>query len=479
MKKIVYKILFLVAIAGGFTACDDKLEQIPFDEFGSENAFVTASDFENGIRGVYSALTRGGYYGSSDAGSMLSFPDVISDNVTLAQRGRGSKSTLHEFQYLPSQTIGGFYSDAYVVIFRANNLLFYAEDFDGESKANIVAEARALRAMAHFDLVRTFGKIPTQAGDANGSLGIAYLTEPDPLVEPARVTVGEVYENVVADLTAAVAGINTNNPEGRMSRDAVNVLLSRVYLYMGQWQNAINAANNVSTAIAPRATVPGIWEDTEDAGLVFSIPNEVTGLNQNIGVTWSQGGLTNLIPEYVVSFDFYNLFSDEDIRKEAYTMSASNTGNTPTLNFNAIKKLFGRPGQSNGLVDFKVLRAEEALLNKAEAQFELNQPAQALATLNQLRDQRYTSYVGGETGTALRNAIRLERRLEFAFEYQRFFDLKRWGLPIQRAGFGDLADGSGTPSESQTLPAGSIKFQLPLSTNALDRNPNLVQNPGY
>jgi tetratricopeptide (TPR) repeat protein len=477
MKKIVYKLLFLVAIAGGFTACDSKLDQIPFDEFASESAFVTASDFENGIRGVYSALTRAGYYGSSDAGSLLSFPDVISDNVIRAQRGRGTKRILHEFEYLPSQTIRGFYADAYTVIYRANNLLFYAEDFSGDNKANIVAEAKALRAMAHFDLVRTFGKIPTQSADANGTLGVAYLTEPDPLVEPSRATVGEVYQNIVDDLTAAVAGINANNPDGRMNRDAVNVLLSRVYLYMGQWQNAINAANNVSTAIAPRSSVVDIWEDESQDGLVFYIPNDATVLNLNIGVTWSQGGLTNLIPEYVVDFAFYNLFSDDDIRKMAYTMPAAN--NASGLQFNAIKKLFGRPGQSNGLVDFKILRAEEALLNKAEAQFELGQTAQALTTLDQLRDQRYTTYVGGETGNALRDAIRLERRLEFAFEYQRFFDLKRWGLPIQRAGFGDLADGTGTPSENQNLPAGSTKFQLPFSTISIDRNPNLVQNPGY
>ena len=200
-------------------------------------------------------------------------------------------------------------------------------------------------------------------------------------------------------------------------------------------------------------------------------------LNLNIGVTWSQGGLTSLIPEYVVSFEFYNKFNDEDIRKEAYTMPAAN--NASGLQFNAIKKLFGRPGQTNGLVDFKILRAEEALLNKAEAQFELGQTGQALSTLDQLRNERYSSFVGGEAGNALRDAIRLERRLEFAFEYQRFFDLKRWGLSIQRGAFGDLADGTGTPSENLTLPAGDIKFQLPFSSSSLDLNPNLVQNPGY
>lgn len=477
MKSLINKIFSLVLIAVVFTSCENELEQIPFDNLSSDTAFITAADFENGIRGVYSGLTAGGYYGSSDAGSLLSFPDVISDNTTRAQRGRGTKRILHEFEYLPSQTIRGFYANAYTVIFRANNLLFHLEDFEGDNKANITAEARALRAMAHFDLVRTFGKIPTQSADANASLGVAYLTEPDPLVEPSRNTVGEVYENILEDLTFAVENINTNNPEGRMSRDAVNVLLSRVYLYMGQWQNAINAANNVTTPIAPRSSVVGVWEDTSQDGLVFYIPNEATVLNLNIGVTWSQGGLTNLIPEYVVSFELYNSFADDDIRKEAYTMPAAN--NASGMQFNAIKKLYGRPGQSNGLVDFKILRAEEALLNKAEAQFELGQTAQALVTLNQLRDQRYDNYAGGESGNALRDAIRNERRYEFAFEYQRFFDLKRWGLPVQRQNFGDLADGSGTPSENLTLPAGDFRFQLPFSFTSLDLNPNLVQNPGY
>ncbi len=476
MKKLINKIAILALVVTGFTSCEKELDQLPFDEFASENAFITADDFENGIRGVYSALTSAGYYGSGDGGSMLSFPDVISDNVTLTTRGRQTKRVLHDFEYLPSQTIRGFYVGAYTVIFRANNVLSFTADYQGENKANIEAEAKALRAMAHFDLVRTFGKIPTQSGDANGSLGVAYLVEPDPLVEPSRETVGAVYEKIITDLTEAAAGINATNPPGRMGRDAINVLLSRAYLYMGQWQNAINAANNVSTSIAPRASVPGVWEDTNQDGLVFYIPNDPTVLNLNIGVTWSQGNVTTLIPEYAVSFEFFQKFQEEDIRKDAYIFLGSNTGG---LQWNAIKKLFGRPGQSNGLVDFKILRAEEALLNKAEAQFELGQTAQALATLDILRNQRYTTFTGGETGNALRDAIRLERRLEYAFEYQRFFDLKRWNLPIERGPFGDFADGTGTPSTNLFLEAGSFKFQLPIAIESIDQNPNLQQNPGY
>lgn len=477
MKKIIYKITVLVLVAGGFASCDSELDQIPFDEFANESAYVSAADFENAIRGVYRNLTAGGLYGGSDAGGMLDAPDVLSDNVTFAQQGRGTRRTLHNWQYAPStEPMNGFYQSSYELIYRANLLIANAEGFEGENKANVVAEAKALRALAHFNLATYFAKIPTQAGDANGSLGVAYLTEPDPLVEPARETVAANYDKIVQDLLEARADINADNGVARFDTEDVNLLLSRVYLYMGQWQNAINAANQVSTAVAARNNVVGVWEDTSKDGVLFSIPfSDAPPLNFSIGVTWSQFGVNALVPEYVSSFQLYSLYEDDDIRKEAYTFQGSNG----SLQFNAIKKLFAKAGGAPGRVDIKLFRAAEAKLNIAEAQFNLGNEGAARAALDAVRSKRYTTPPSGESGTALRDAIRLERRLEFAFEYQRFFDIKRWGLSIERGGFGDLADGSGTPSDAQSLSAGSFKFQLPIATSALDLNPNLVQNPGY
>ncbi len=478
MKNIIYKITVFALVVGAFASCDNELDQVPFDEFGVENAYETAADFENAIRGVYSGLTAGGFYGGSDAGGMLDAPDVLSDNVTFAQRGRKTRRVLHNWQYGAADgPMSGLYNSAYTMIYRANLLLANSDDFEGENKLNIVAEAKALRALGHFDMVTFFGKIPTQSGDANGSLGVAYVTVPDPNAEPARETVGAVYEKIIQDLTEAAADINPTNDAGRMNKDAVNTLLSRVYLYMGQWQNSIDAANLVTKPVAPRADVVGVWQDANQSGVLFYIPNSLPILGFNIGVTWSQGGLTNLIPEFVVAFDFYNSFASDDIRKEAYTLQASN--NADGLQFNAIKKLFGRAGQNNGQVDIKIFRAAESQLNKAEALFNLGQEGPARAALDLVRTKRYTTPPSGETGTALRDAIRLERRFEFAFEYQRFFDLKRWGVSIERDGRGDLADGSGTPTDVQTLPASSNKFQLPIPQSSLDVNPNLVQNPGY
>lgn len=477
MKNIISKITVLALIVGAFSSCDKELNQVPFDSFGTDNAYTTAQDFDNAIRGVYSGLTSAAMYGGSDGGGMLDAPDVLSDNVIFAQRGRQTRRALSNWQYGAADSpMYGMYLAAYRTIYRANLLLGNADTFDGENKATVVAEAKALRALAHFNVVSFFGKIPTQSGDANGSLGAAYVMEADATILPVRETVGETYAKIVTDLTEAAADIETSSPAGRMNRDAVNTLLSRVYLYMGEWQKAVDAANLVSASVASRDNVVGVWEDTTQDGLLFYIPNETAILGLNIGVTWSQGGLTNLIPEYVVSFSLYNTFSDDDIRKEAYTMEAAN--NQDGLQFNAIKKLFGRPGQTNGMVDMKILRAAEAHLNKAEAYFALGNESAARAALDVVRTNRYTTPPSGESGTALRDAIRLERRLEFAFESQRFFDLKRWGVSVERDGFGDLADGTGTSADVQTLSAGNFKFQLPIAQSALDVNPNLVQNPG-
>lgn len=476
MKKIILKISVLALIIGGFASCDKELDQVPFDEFGTENAYVTAQDFENAIRGVYSGLTSAALYGGSDAGGMLDAPDVLADNVTQSQGGRFTRTTLHNWNYGPADgPMAGLYSAAYGVIYRANLILTNIDDFGGDTKDNIIGEAKAVRALAHLNAVTFFGKIPTQSSDANGSLGVPIVTEPDPNILPERASVSAVYDFISSELKEAAQLINVSNPVGRLNRDGVNTLLSRVYLYMGEWQKAVDAANLVSKPVAPRESVVDVWVDDSQDGLLFYIPNETGVIDASVGVTWSQGGVNALKPEYVVSYDLYNLYSDDDIRKDAFTFNGSGNG----IPYNGIKKLFGRTGQSNGKVDIKILRAAEAHLNKAEALFNLGRETDARAALDVVRTKRYTNPPSGETGNALRDAIRLERRLEFAFESQRFFDLKRWGLGVSRDGHGDHADGGGTASESQNLSNSSPKLQLPLYQGAMDRNPNLQQNPGY
>ncbi|HLT50031.1 RagB/SusD family nutrient uptake outer membrane protein [Aequorivita nionensis] len=477
MKKIIYKIAVLTLVIGGFTSCDSELDQIPFDSLATSQAYISATDFENATRGIYSSLTNGSLYGGSDAGGMLDAPDVLADNVTLAINGRNSRKTLHNWQYSAStEPMSGLYERTYQMIFRANTLLQYSTGFEGDNKEKVVAEAKALRALGHLNLVSFFAKIPTQSADANSSPGVAYVTTADFSIEPARLSVGETYDLIVQDLKDALEGIPATNEPGRLTADGVNTLLSRVYLYMGQWQKSIDAANAVTKAVAARTNVVGVWEDSSKDGVIFWIDVDPPGLDITPGVTWSQFGVNTLVPEYVVSYPLFQLFEDDDIRKDAYTFQARNGQSK----YNAIKKLFARAdGNFPGRVDIKILRAAEAKLNIAEAQYNLGNEGAARTALDAVRTKRYTSPPSGETGTALRDAIRLERRLEFAFESQRFFDLKRWSLPVERGGFGDLNDGSGVPSDAQNIAVGAKQFQLPIPQTAIDLNPSLVQNSGY
>jgi len=102
--------------------------------------------------------------------------------------------------------------------------------------------------------------------------------------------------------------------------------------------------------------------------------------------------------------------------------------------------------------------------------------------LNILRGQRYSPYTPGtETGTALLNAIYSERRLELAFENDRFWTLKRLGLPVNRSAFGPNVDGTGTgPGASiVNLQSSDYRWQLPIPQSEINLNPNMKQNPGY
>ena len=174
----------------------------------------------------------------------------------------------------------------------------------------------------------------------------------------------------------------------------------------------------------------------------------------------------------------YQLYQNTDIRKST-TIS---TDPYDSGLYNTVSKYIGRDGGAANVVDGKYIRLEEVYLTRAEANYRLGNASQALADLDAVRSQRYSSFTSGnETGTALLDAILLERRLELAFEGDRFFTLKRLGLPIQRNA---LADGTGTPPAAGwvTLPAGDYRWQLPIPEDAFSSNPSLTsqdQNSGY
>ena len=484
MKKNILNKLTVLFISVGFFACTDEINELqPFTEGNPETFFNSIATFQNGVDGIYSQLIN--YYESPGSGYQ-GMPDILSDNVVLVQTGRRSNEVYYDYQYVPN-TAGAiplYWSEAYEAINAANLVIGQIDNLaDGPEKDNILGQALAARAWAHFDLVRVFGQIPTQSPNANSSLGVVYLKVEDgdtgdPFAEPARETVQSNYDEIIGDLVQASQLIGTNNGEGRLNRNGVFGLLSRVYLYTGNWQGVIDAADEVTTAFAPAAELQAVYEDASSAGLVIELAINTTTetVGNNVGVLYSQSNETSTISEYAVEFQFFADIDPNDLRRNVIQFVGTNQGN----DYNAVRKFLGETGQVNGRVDIKVMRAAEVLLNRAEAQFNLGDEAGALATLDELRADRFTGFTSpGETGAALEDAIQFNRRVELCFEGHRFFDIKRRGEDMVRSAFGDIIDGSGTPAEVQLLSAGDFRFQLPIPLAEENANDNLEQNPGY
>jgi hypothetical protein len=211
--------------------------------------------------------------------------------------------------------------------------------------------------------------------------------------------------------------------------------------------------------------------------------------NITVGVAYQQGAsaITAASPtgglirsEYVVPKSLNDLFTSTDIRKSAYIRTSAYQGD---LRNHVIKYAFNLGGATPlNVVEPKYLRTAEVYLNVAEAAYRSPTPNLVLANqlLNTLKSQRYSGYVPVTlSGTALINEILLQRRLELAFENDRFYTLKRLGLTMQRTGEGEKVNGTGTPSIIQQILPADNKWQWPIPQSARNVNPAIVQNPGY
>lgn len=470
MKKFLYTITVLF-VAFAFHSCEEELEQLPNNAFSPESFYKSTQDFEFATRALYSGLFAGSYYG----GSFLSRPDIASDNVIVAQAGRKSNLSFYEWRY-KANSAWDMMGSAYVVIGRANQIIEKIDNLnDGAAKNNFLGEALAVRALAHFDLLRVYSRVSD-----GGSLGMPYVTGTDPNYEAPRPTVNETLASVIADLETAKGLIGSSDTKSRFTKNGVNALLSRVHLYAGNYGDAIDAANAVTATVAARATFPQVWTDSSTDGVILKLDQNASIDDIGVGIEWSQSSASGIIPEYVWSYEFASSIAATDIRLAAYNdLIPDASGNL----YNAIIKMYGEAGQQNGSVDAKILRAAEVYLNKAEAMYFSNDAAGALTALDMVRAERYAGFVsGGETGADLIAAIQKERRIELAAEGHRLFDLRRWGLGVSRsASEGEFFDGTGTPAipQARTLAAGDYRMVFPIPQGEINIFTDLQQNPDY
>lgn len=476
MKKIKYFILASSLVMAA-SCSKDKLELFPYNQIETTQAFNTEADVTLAINGMYAGLRTSGSYFVNGIWNIVA--DALADNLIINQTGRLTLKTYGEWRYTGENTFGLF-SGGYTIIRRANAILENIDKFaDGAFKNNAKGEALALRALVYFDMSRVYSKTYLNASATDETM--PYVTTTDPTITPSKEPLQGFYGKVIADLELAKTLIGTTNGIYRLNKNAVSGLLSRVYLYKGDWANCITASNDAlgtTPNVPSRTAFPGIWiDDASNAGVLFKVRNtKLDGLNSQ-GVNYYQTVGGERKSEYVVEYNFKQLFTAADIRTSTYISTSPFNGQQ----YNHVIKYNGRTGDPAGVLDGKVIRTAEVLLNRAEAYYRNANPAAALADLVLLKSNRYSPYTADVlSGQALLDEIYAQRRLELAFEGDRFWDLKRRNLPVVRDGTkGEIANGTGTPYVFTTLAAGDFKFQLPFPQTEVNFNTNLKQNPGY
>lgn len=482
MKK-TFKIALLALGILAMQSCHrDDFDIRPVHLDAPSTTLTTPEGMRYAMDGAYDSMKN--LY-ASDNGNLVILADALADNLVANPSGRQTNLSAYEWGYGSgtSDAVNLFYN-AYNTISRANlvldNILNLPED---KFRTNLEAEARAVRGYMHFEVARAYAKIPTQSADANASLGIPYVTKFDPFIRIARdASVAESYQKIVEDLEFAYNNIDTNKNIVRLNKVSVAAILNEVYLYMGEYKKAVEYGEFVianSPSVGSLTEFPKIWQDDSNDGILFKLGNANASYdNTNVGVAYNQGPLNAIRSEHSVNYDLYKKYTKDDVRSSWFI-----TAPYAKVNYNHIIKYHTRKSNPTiGVVDPKVLRTAEVYLSTAEALLRQGgNTTRALELLNAVRAQRYktNATLNIQGSTQILEAILEERRLELAFENDRFWTLKRLGKDVERSKYGVLADGTGNPPTNRVLKASDYRWQLPIPLTELNKNPNMKQNPGY
>ena len=445
MKRFKLTILsFVGLLVTG--ACSDFLEEKSQDEVIPS----TATDYSE-ILLAYS--NPGGYNMLSVLDDDIEINDLqYNDNENSIVKQHGGVFTWQPDMWEWENGIKDSYESTYTQIMGVNAVLDGVDDVEGsvEEKEVVKAQALGLRAYYYFMLVNLYGEPYNYNKKA---LGVP-LKLTAGLVENgiARNTVEEVYAQILKDLKVAL-GLFEKYPKQRgnyqMNITSAYILLSRIYLYMEQWENVIQEADKAIK------TAEGLTDYTAFApGAKFYM---TTYDHSEVEWLW---GYNLIIKPFAPSEDLLVRYDDKDMRLALWFS---------TDRLVILKKNVESYAPTN------TIRISEAYLNRAEAYAQLEKLTEGLSDLNELRRHRILDYqdISLQDSKRLLEEVRLERRLEFCFDWHRWFDLRRYGMPSISH---DYKSKAGMPWVRYTLREKDPLYTLPISTVMMKNNNKLVQN---
>lgn len=471
MKTILFRSATLLALglSLGLGSCDDKLNIDPAQSVDATTALGNEANVGSAVVGMYAQLDDPSLYGTD----LIMVPEILAADNYIQFQGSFLNYRQFFFRTANSQnaTAETTWRGAYQAINQANLIIEALPVVTTEAlKSQYEGEARFIRALMHFELVRLYAKqyVP---GGANTQPGVPINLVPVKTVQEAstareRATVEEVYAQVISDLRAAIDLLPADNPT-RATTYTAKALLARVYLQQSNFAEARTLADEVirlsgktlsptlSSVFTGRNTSETLLEiqqnDQNNAGTSNS------GLATHFSCIGQQGrGDVRVLPA------FADQYSATDARGRA---SLLYVGTCPSRG----------PGQlrSGKWVAYgqniPVIRLAEMYLIRAETAFRAGDLDVALADVNAVRRRSNAVPLTAENLTL--ESILQERQLELAFEGFRLHDLKRTGTNIFIPAAGDEPAGE--------LDIDSDILVLPIPQREINVNPSLQQNPGY
>ncbi len=477
-NKIICTSLLICAL---MVNCKKNLTETPYSFLGEADSYKSAADAVTAVNAVYDRLRT--FYGMP----MLFLSDLNADDMTIRADGGASSVELDQNTYTAANGVfDGLYTNTYLFIDRANRVIKNVPQIamDAAQKTKIAGEAKFLRALGYFNLVRAFGPVPLVTAPTTDVVNVAI----------GRTSADSIYAQIITDLkdadnAALPAKYTAAGEVGRATSGAVKSLLAKVYLTRKDWSNAAAKAKEVidggNYSLFPDYKDIFTPENKNGREHIFSAQyscvknnyGSAMGLNFAIFFSWpvqQSGGSCQADEKFAASYEA------GDYRKKVTIITQKVNPATGALVLSRtgshVDKYWDPApcGLDQARNNFMVIRYADVLLMYAEAENELNGPdAAAYSAINQVRTRARNGdaaanpqNLAGLTQEQFRDAVANERKWELCFEGHRRWDLLRTGkyVPTLQA--------AGIPAQAKNL-------VYPIPQNERDVNSALAQNDGY
>jgi len=472
------------------SACKkDFLNKQPISQGTAGNYYKTASDAEGGLVGAYQQAFLNDQYWVWD---YVTNGDARADNC-FAGGDNPDNFAIDNFIVTPQNgNITRNWQGLYQDIYAANIVLDYvpkipATQFAANRQQEILSEVKFIRALSYFNLVTTFGDVPL------------ILSTIDFPAKPSRTAATAVYAQIEKDLTEAEAVLPvTASSVGHATKGAVQALLAKVYAQEGKYQQCLDYCTKVTTSgkysLVPnfanlfdgsKNTSESIFEIQHSSASGFTTFNVSLYLPAKFGTySFKKFNLptNDLVNLYQSQHDNIRLNSSiylaavgTDGLAAGDPIPAPYTTTMATVPF--LYKWKTNISQFGGGTDNTILlRLADIILLQAEALNQLGQTGAAIPLINQIRARVSLAPITVTSKDDVALAILNERRMELAFEGNRWNDLLRFGQQYTISLMNKQVDPTGKVLNYNVTPT---KLVYPVPFNEIQLDGNLTQNPGY